>query len=86
MDDNNIFIIGTSTKETIRKFERIKEVYRKWERIYRSKFNRDKFHIVHLTKVRRDDLNRPLILNGQTIRPEPHIRVLRVLIDKKLTE
>lgn len=85
VDDNNVFITGTSTKETIRKFERIEEVCRKWERTHGSKFNRDKFHMVHLTKARRDDLDRPLVLNGQTIRPEPHIKVLGVLIDKKLT-
>jgi hypothetical protein len=41
--------------------------------------------MVHLAKVRRNDLNRPLILDGQTIQSEPHIKVLGVLIDRRLS-
>ena len=85
MDDNNVFITGASTEETIKKFEKIEKACKKWERTHGSKFNRDKFHLVHMAKARRDDLNRPLVLNGETIKAEQSIKVLGVLIDKRLS-
>lgn len=85
VDDNNVLAIGKSTEATTRALGTIEERCRNWERTHGSKFNRDKFHLVHLAKSRRKDLSRPILLSGQRIEAEKHTRILGVQIDQKLT-
>jgi hypothetical protein len=85
VDDNNVLVIGDSTRVNIQTLGVIEEKCKAWERTHGSKFNRDKFHLVHLTRARRDDLGRPLYLSGQRIEAEKDIRVLGVQIDQRLS-
>ena len=85
VDDNNVLAIGNSTEANVRSLGEIEVKCKNWERTHGSKFNRNKFHLVHLARARRNDLDRPIVLSGQVIEAEKHIRTLGVQIDQKLT-
>src|ERR1700754_3116589 len=85
VDDNNVLAIGDSTRVNIQTLGVIEEKCKAWERTHGSKFNRDKFHLVHLARARMDDLDRPLYLSGQRIEAEKDIRVLGVQVDQRLS-
>jgi hypothetical protein len=85
VDDNNVLAIGDSTERNLEALGVIEERCKAWERTHGSKFNREKFHLVHLARARRTDLDRPLFLSGQRIGAERHIRVLGVQIDQRLS-
>ena len=85
VDDNNVIAIGSSTEANVRTLGVIEEKCKAWERTHGSEFNRKKFHLIHLAKARRTDLDRPITLGTQVIEAEEHIRILGVEIDQKLT-
>jgi retron-type reverse transcriptase len=51
VDNVNLLTYGTSTERNCRNLERIHDVCEDWARRYGSKFNPDKYELLHLTRI-----------------------------------
>ena len=84
MDDTTILTYSESTGRNCQNLHKIHEICDKWSRTHGSQFNADKYGLLHLSRQRRDDLQRELTIGGTTIRPEPQMKMLGVILDTKL--
>ncbi len=82
----NALAFSKSTEENCRLLQTVHEHSLEWARRHGASFAPEKYVLVHFTKARtKHNSACPLILPTSTIHPSPHVRVLGVILDKKLS-
>jgi Reverse transcriptase (RNA-dependent DNA polymerase) len=85
MDNINILIFGLTTQRNCNVLQRIHLKYETWAKRHGSKFNPQKYDLIHFTRrPRRYNMDASLTIKGQQINPSADIRILGVRLDSVL--
>ena len=86
IDDANIITWGSSTEDNCRNLESIYTKCKDWEVTHASKFNPDKYSLIHLpSKYKRVNLNCSVRLEVREVKPVTKCRILGLILDNKLS-
>jgi hypothetical protein len=83
-DDINLLTYGEATVVNCINLEIAHEQCLNWARTHRMQFAPDKYILTHFTRRRGFDLQVPVRLQGEVIKPKPVVRILRLQLDSKL--
>jgi Reverse transcriptase (RNA-dependent DNA polymerase) len=84
-DDISLLVHSTSIARNCQNLEKAYQKCLKWAKTHGSKFNPEKFELIHFTGRQRRSQENSLNLQGQEIKPSKSIRLLGVYINKGLT-
>ena len=84
MDDINILTYSKSLERNCKNLEKIYQKCQNWAISYESKFNLDKFELIHFTKRKKEALEKIITLEGFTIKPARVIKILGVFLNSAL--
>jgi hypothetical protein len=85
VDDVNLLIYGTSAERNYRNFERMHDACEDWARRHGSKFNLDKYELLHLTRtLKRFNTETGVKIGIKDVRPAQDIRILEIRVDSAL--
>jgi hypothetical protein len=83
-DDVNIFTFSKSTSQNCSTLERVHETCLQWADSHGIRFAAAKYTLTHFSRRRAFDLQASVQLGAITVKPEPYVRILGVLLDTKL--
>jgi hypothetical protein len=85
MDDVNLLTYGTSVEENCRNLKKVYDVCEDWARRHNSKFNPEKYKLLHLTRTpKRFNTKTNIKINIKEVRLAQNIRILGVRVDSAL--
>jgi hypothetical protein len=85
VDDVNLLTYGTSAEGNCRNLERMHDACEDWARRHGSKFNPDKYELLHLTRTpKRFNTEAGVKIGIKDVRPAQDIRILGVRVDSAL--
>jgi hypothetical protein len=85
MDDVNLLTYSTSAEGNYRNLKRIHDAYEDWARRHGSKFNPDKYELLHLTRTpKRFNMETGVKIRIKDVRLAQDIRILGVRVDSAL--
>ena len=85
VDDINILAWGKSTELNCSTLTRVHSQCIDWAKRHGSAFSPSKYELIHLTRhPKRFNLAATIALDGTTVKPSTHVRILGIEIDSKL--
>jgi hypothetical protein len=85
VDDVNLLTYGTSAEGNCRNLKKIHDACEDWARRHDSKFNPEKYELLHLTRTpKRFNTEANIKIGIKKVRPAQNIRILGIRVDSAL--